>query len=265
MPEYNLLALDIDGTIMDKNFDISARMKSAIKKSIEKGIKVVLATGRMYCATVDIAKELGIQTPLLTYQGALVKDLPGKVFEHLYLEEIGARGITEDLRNLDVQINAYINDELIVEEARPALVDYTGKRHIPYTKVPSFDILETFNPTKLLAIDYDEKKLEKVRKILEEKYGQDFYITKSTPYFCEIANKKISKGKAIAKLADGWGIDAGSIMAIGDQENDIEMFRSAGLAVAMGNAPDIVKSSANAVTDDVDNDGAAKIIEECVL
>ena len=104
-----------------------------------------------------------------------------------------------------------------------------------------------------------------MRNYLAERYAEDFYITKSTPYFCEITNKNVSKGKSITKLAKKWGIEKSQIMAIGNQENDVEMFHHVGLSVAMGNAPAHVKEFAKIETDKVSEDGAAKAIEKYIL
>ena len=262
-----MVALDIDGTIMNSRFEISERVQNTIKKALKAGIYVVLATGRMYSATVPIASGLGITTPLITYQGSMVREFRNSdeiLLHHVVSAELSKRLISE-LRKFNAQINIYLDDELFVEDESHILVEYARRRHIVYHKVESFDKVVGLKPTKILAIENNPQKATEMRDYLRGVFPQDLYITKSTPYYCEIVNSKASKGKAIHFLADRWGIKGDEIMAIGDQDNDKEMLSAAGLSVAMGNGDDGLKKLANYVTDTVDNDGAALAIEKFIL
>ena len=116
----------------------------------------------------------------------------------------------------------------------------------------------------MLAIDTNPKKIESLQKQLAEKYAKDLYIIRSTPNFCEISNPEATKGNAIRFLAELWGIKHEEIMAIGDQDNDIEMLKAAGIAVAMGNGTDSLKKVADYVTDSVENDGVVKAIQKFI-
>jgi len=265
--QIKLIALDIDGTIMKKDFSISDTVRSTIKKAIDSDVKVVLATGRMYSATVPIANELGIQTPLITYQGALVRNFynSDEILLHHTIDADLFCQVISDIRNFQAQINVYLDDELFVEDEKAILKEYAVKRHIVYHKVNSFDKVAAFNPTKIIAMDDDVKKVDTIRDKLKKKYENSLYVTKSTPFYCEFVNKKASKGNAILFLAKKWGIKQSEIMVIGDQDNDKEMLSVAGLAVAMGNSTDGLKEIADFITDTVDNDGAAAAIEKFVF
>jgi Cof subfamily protein (haloacid dehalogenase superfamily) len=262
-----LIALDIDGTIMDKNFHISEQVKAAIKKAIAKNIYVVLATGRMYSATVPVAKELGLKTPLILYQGSLIQEFynSDKVLLHHSLSKEHALSVVKDLRDYDIQINAYLNDNLYAEEISPILNEYSSKRDIPVFKVDNFDALSDFEPTKLLGLDYNTDLVEKIKNELKEKYKGIINITKSTQHFCEFVNKKCSKATSLLFLAEKWEINPSEIMAIGDQDNDKEMLEIAGFGVAMGNGDKKLQEIADFVTDTVDNNGAAIAIERFAL
>lgn len=265
--EIKLIALDIDGTILDKNFSISEKVKSAIKNAIDKGIYVLLATGRMYSATVPIALELGIKTPLVVYQGSLVQEFyeSRDILMHHTVPLKYTMEIIKDLRNYGVQINAYINDNLYAENISPILEEYCSKRNIPVCKLNKFEEIENLEPTKLMGIDYNTNLVDEIRNQLKKKYRGTINVSKSTQYFCEFVNSNCSKANSILFLAEKFGVDKSQIMAIGDQDNDKEMLEIAEIAVAMGNGDEELKKIADFVTDTVENDGAALAIERFAL
>lgn len=265
--KIKMAVFDIDGTIMSSNFTMSAKTKSSIVKAIDKGVKVVLATGRMYGATVPIASELGIKTPLITYQGSLVKEYCNSddILLHYSILPDLSREVIADIRAFGFQINVYLDDELFIEDESYILVEYAKKRHITFHKIDSFDKVVNLKPTKILAISLDEQKTTELRDFLRKKYSNTLFISKSTPFYCEIVNKKASKGKAIKFLSNLWGIKKEEIMAVGDQDNDIDMFETAGLCVAMGNGTEELKNAANYITESVENDGVALAIDKFIL
>ena len=262
-PPIKLIALDIDGTILNKNFELSLMVKSSLQNAIKRGLKVVLATGRMHSATVPVAEEIGIKTPLITYQGALIKEYlnSNDVILHQPVPDSLARLVLEELRTFDIQTNLYIDDILYTEQENDILSEYAVKRFVKYNKIDSFDEFETLNTTKILAISRTENETDKLICHLNKKFNTQLYITKSMPEYCEISDIKVSKGNAIVHLASRWGINPSEIMVAGDGENDIEMLKVAGMAVAMGNASDIVKKEAHIIAESVDNDGIATIID----
>jgi hypothetical protein len=252
---------------MDKNFNISAQVKKTIQKAIDKGIYVLIGTGRMYSATVPIAKHLGLKTPLIVYQGSLIREFYRSdeiLMHHTLPSEVSLRVIS-DLRQYGVQINVYLDDNLYVESESAILEQYASKRNVPLYKVTNFDTIGKFEPTKILGLDYDTDLIDKVRNELKEKYKGLINITKSTPNFCEFVNNKCSKANSILYLAKKWGIGQSQIMAIGDQENDREMLEIAEIGVAMGNGDEKLQEIADYVTNTVDNNGAALAIEKFIL
>lgn len=265
--EIKLIALDIDGTIMNKQFQISDKTKTVILKAINSGIYVVLATGRMYSATVPIAQDLGIKTPLITYQGSLIKEFysSDKVLLNYNISTHHSKNIIDELRKFDAQINVYMNDELYVEKESDILTEYAQKRYIKYHKVNSFDDIQNLNPVKILAINNTSSKTTEMKNHLEKKYCEALNIVKSTHLYCEIINNLASKGNALLHLAKMWGIKQSEIMAIGDQDNDKDMLATAGFPVAMENGDECLKQLAKYITCTVDNDGAAKAIEKFAL
>lgn len=258
-----MVATDIDGTILGGDFEFKPSVKNCIKKLQEKGIKVVLVTGRMHCASEKIAEELGVTTPVISYQGGLVKEICGKqnTLYHCHLNTKRAHEIIKWAQSNNIHINLYMDDILYVEKDDEIIKRYTKARFIDY-KVCPFDSLEIKNVNKILAIDYtNPEKVTGWINELRETYP-DLYIVKSTPYFCEIAEKKATKGCAVEFLQNLWGIEKEETLAIGDQDNDIELLKSAGIKVAMGNASESLKACADYITEHVDNDGWVKAVEK---
>lgn len=261
-----MLVLDIDGTIFKKDYAATQRVKDTIKALVANGIKVVLCTGRMYAATKCIAKELGIVTPVICYQGGLVKEFcdSDKTLLENTMDTALARDVINELKRRNVFFNLYINDILMVEADSPLIRQYVDARNIEYKVIGNSDKLDLTGLNKILAIDDDTELIKNLQKDLEQKYKNKLYVIRSTPRFCEFSSPEATKGNAVRFLADRWGIKKEEIMACGDQDNDIEMLLAAGTKVAMGNASESLKKIADYVTDTVDNDGVSKAVEKFI-
>lgn len=259
-----MVATDIDGTIVKWDTGFSDNVRSCIKKMTAQGIKVVLVTGRMHCATAPIAIELRLTTPIVSYQGGLIKDFSGKTLYQENLPEDYAKKIINWARKNNVHLNLYLDDKLYVEKDNDFVKRYTDGKFVTYN-VCSFDDLDIHNVNKLLAIDYNDA--ERVTGWVEELHRTypDLYIVKSTPYFCEIGSPNAKKSRGVEFLAKEWGIKQEEILTIGDQDNDIELLKSGGIKVAMGNATPELKACADFITDTVENDGFVKAMEKFVF
>ena len=258
-----MVATDIDGTILGKTFIFTQGVKDCIKKLSSSGVKVVLVTGRMHPATLPVAKELELDTPIISYQGGLVKEQDGKILYEKTLDCGKALEIIYWAKQNDIHLNLYMNDELFVEQDNEAVRRYTAERDIPYT-VCKLDEIELKNINKILAIDFnDAERVTGWINYLREEYP-DLYVVKSTPYFCEISNTKARKSYAVEFLRKYWGFSKSEVLSIGDQNNDIELLKSGGIKVAMGNGTPEIKEIANFITDSVDNDGFVYAMEKFV-
>lgn len=258
-----LVVTDIDGTIYTPEKGITNEVKHCIQNLTQKGVHVAIATGRTYGSAKWIADNVGIECPLICYQGGLVKTYEGNIIDVKYLNEKIAREIIEDFRKRNIHLNVYIEDKLYVEEDDDYIKDYIGDKGIDYYKVDSFDELDFSKLNKMLAINYDSKFIDELIDELQKRYPQ-IYVVKSFAYFCEIANKEATKGNAIKILADLYGITTDEVLAIGDNNNDIEMVETAGVGVAMGNGTEEIKKRADFVTDNVEHNGFVKAIDRFV-
>lgn len=262
-----MIATDIDGTILNWELGgFTPAVKNCINKLSQAGIKVVLVTGRMHESARVMADELNLKTPIVSYQGGLIKDNceNGKVYYRKDLDTQKAKEIIDWAKKNKIHINLYMDDILYVENDNEIVKKYTSIRYVNY-KVCSFDSLELKNINKVLAIDYDNaEKVTEWVNYLSEKYP-DLYIVKSTPYFCEISNIEAKKSNAVDFLREYWGIKKEEVLTIGDQNNDIELLKAGGIKVAMGNGTPELKEYADFITDTVSNDGFVKAVEKFVI
>lgn len=259
--KIKLVATDIDGTLVKWDTSVSDGVKDCIKKLQENGVKVVLVTGRMHCATKHLRDELGLNSPVVSYQGGLIKDSDGKTLYQENLDSDYAKEIINWAHKNGVHLNLYIDDKLYVEKDDDCVKRYTDGKFVPYTVCP-FESLKIENVNKILAIDYGNA--ERVTGWISELQAKfpELYIVKSTPFFCEIGSPMAKKSLGVEFLAKHWNLSQDEILTIGDQNNDIELLKAGGVKVAMGNATPELKECANYITDSVENDGFVKAIEK---
>ncbi len=259
-----MVVTDIDGTIADKDANISNNVRESISKLIKKGVKVVLATGRMFRATYPVLVDLELNTPIISYQGGFVKEYYGeqKVLYSKYTDVSLAHEVIDYFREKNVHINVYVNDVLFVENDDEYIKKYVENRNIVYTVVDNLKTVNMNGLHKVLGIDKDPEKIIAVTKELKEKYKNDLYIIRSTPYFCEVSNPEASKASALSFLRNYWGLKKEEVLAIGDQDNDIDMIEEAGVGVAMGNGTPAIKKSADFITKSIDEEGFSYAMEK---
>ncbi len=265
MSKIKMVATDIDGTILKHNGEFNPKVLECLKNLDKLGVKVVLVTGRMNRSAKKIANIIGINSPVVSFQGALVcENTPHEKI--LYERDIPndiAKKILNWGKNEHVHMNLYMNDNLFVEAENEFTKKYVDYQKIPFTIKP-FDELEINNVNKILLIDYnDAEKIDRLTNYLKKEYPE-LFICKSTDFFCEICHKEATKGDGLRFLQNLYGISKEETLTIGDHNNDIELLQSGGVKVAMGNATDELKAIADYVTDTVDNDGFAKAIEKFV-
>ncbi|MHB1167151.1 MAG: Cof-type HAD-IIB family hydrolase [Carboxydocellales bacterium] len=261
MNRYKLIAIDLDDTLLNSQLKISPRSKALIQQLRAQGVVVTLSTGRMFLSSRPIAMELALDIPLITYQGALVKNcLSGETLIHRTLAIEYSREIINIAREKQFHLNLYLEDQLYMEELSPEGEAYARLAGVPVCLVPDLTLL-TGEPTKLLLIG-EETSLDQLQAVLKPHFAGTVHITKSKPYFLEFTHPLANKGDALAELAKHYGIAQEETMAIGDSFNDLEMLAYAGLGVAMGNARQEIKDRADYVTATNEQDGVAEALQK---
>lgn len=254
--KYELVALDIDGTILNSAMEITDETKRAIKMCVSKGIKVVLSSGRYYDSIKAYTKDLNIGGEQITLNGAVIKEAKtGRNLEEFVIPKDDYNGLIDKLQNLPYSTLVFTADKYYKIEDNEEL----GKVEI--LTGPKGDMISSFkqvvNPIKILLIIQEEQEIKRAQELLQD----DKYLVIRTGYNnIEIVRRDVSKGRALKIIADKYNIKRENILAIGDSENDIEMIKYAGMGIAMGNAYEHVKEISDAVTDTCDEDGVAKAI-----
>lgn len=260
-----LIASDLDGTLLNNACFITERTKEAIRKAREKGVLFTFATGRMFRSALPFALELGIDLPLITYEGALVKSPTTKeVLYHCPLPVEWAKEVIAVGDREKLSINVYLDDAIYIHRETQEIHDYCRTVKVPFTKVDDLQSFLDRDPDKVIYIG-EEEKLVTLWRELENKFKQQVHITRSTLHFLEFTNPQATKGYGINVLSRSLGIKKEEIMAFGDNFNDLPLLQSAGMAVAMGNATDELKQVADYITLPNNEDGVAKAIEKFVL
>lgn len=263
--KFELVAIDLDGTLLGPDNEVSPRVEEALRSVQAAGVRVTIATGRMFTSARRFAEQFGIETPLICYQGAQIRHpVTGEIVsETLVPREIALDVIRYCQRN-SYHVNAFRGDTVFMEELTPAGEFYLGLSGVEATFVPD---LAAWLPGDLLklVIVTDEPTTVTIIDELTEQFGSRLNVTRSYPIFAETISPDASKGRALRSLAAHIGVPIERVMGIGDNLNDLDLVTAAGFGVAMGNGAPEVKARADYVTDDVENDGVATALEKLIL
>ena len=266
---YKLIALDMDGTLLRKDKTISERTKKAIKDAKEKGVTVVLATGRPIDGVTRYLEELdmyGENDYVLSYNGGLVlKTRSREVICKIGLNGEDLHYIYELSKKLGVNIHAFSEEKGLITPKNSKYTEVEATINNININIEDFSKIENDHSIiKIMMVD-EEEILQKAVDNLPKEVYEKYTVVRSTPYFLEFLNKEVNKGVGVEMLAKHMGITLDQVITMGDAGNDLHMIECAGMGVAMGNAFEEVKEAANYITDTNENDGVAKAIEYLVL
>lgn len=262
-----LFVTDIDGTLIPAGTSkVPAQNVAAVQAMIRAGVKVVIATGRMYRAALPIAKQLGVAVPIIAYNGALIKSSSGEVLNERYMDEASVLELIKFFEERGRHIQSYSNDELYVAKKNRYVEFYEDSQRVKAV-VAGWDGLRgrVKGVTKLLSISDNPDELADSMNEVRKNFGAAVEVTRSHVMFAEFMKGGVSKAGAIKILAEKFGVDNAEILAIGDSENDLAMITSVGCGVAMGNAVPAVKAACPRITDTCENFGFAKAVQDYVL
>jgi Cof subfamily protein (haloacid dehalogenase superfamily) len=274
MPKYRLLAVDIDGTLVNSNHELTEATRTALLRAKRAGVEIVLASGRRYSRILPLVEPLELNVPLVTASGALVK----RAADHatMYRAAFGPGALErclgvialhghEAVLYADTYDQGYDFYCASTESRSPLLAEFFERntgfgQQLPHLMThPPEGIFAGFamgTRDEMLAL-----KSELARRLPGELYVHVLRSPRYTGYMCEIAPYGVSKWTAIERLARQWGIRPDEICAAGDDVNDIPMIAAAGLGVAMGNALDEVKAAADRIAPHHDDDGLVAVVD----
>ncbi len=222
---------------------------------------MIVATGRMFRSVRPYVLDAGLRDPVVCYQGAVVAEPEsGRFLRHEPIPLDPAREAIAAVEGEGFGLNTYVGDELYVAAETAEARRYAEFQHIPIHVVgPLLDWLAE-PPTKLVVIG-DPGELDVLEAQLKDRFGRRLYISKSLPYFLELAAPGVTKGSGLAFVAEKLGFTAEETIAFGDGENDVELLEWAGTAVAVANAHPRALAAADVVAPSVDEEGVAQVIE----
>ena len=264
-----LIAIDLDGTLLDDNKNISLENKEAIRKCKEQGIKVVIATGRPINGVLPILRELSLTSNddyVITYNGAKVFNVGTK--HNIFTSTVDGNAcmaIYNESRRLGLHYHAFReNEELITVDHNP-YTDIEARINGVIDHVYDFSLIKPQDKfIKIMLVDSKENIDAAIPRVLDE-YKKKFTMVRSSDIFLEFLNPNTSKGLALEVLCKHLGIKRDEAMAIGDAGNDLPMILKAGIGVAMENSSADVKLKADYITESNLNSGVAKAIEKFAL
>ncbi|HEY6270399.1 MAG TPA: Cof-type HAD-IIB family hydrolase [Terriglobales bacterium] len=273
-----VLAVDIDGTLTDPQFHVSARNVAALRAAHDAGIQVILATGRRHDYALPIARDLGFPVLLVSSNGALVRDANG---ETLFSGRLAASTARKLIRHMyEYRAHAVLtfdrpsgpgNDSLVLESVDE--LSQTVSRWLevnrPYIKVvaPLEEAIQNEDPLQAMYCGRVAVMEVAERRLAQADFLDEITILK-TQYdhrdlcILDVLTSNCSKGHALRRWAEQKGIAREHIMAIGDNYNDLEMLEFAGLPVVMGNASQHLKQNGWWVTASNQDHGVAVAVEQ---
>ncbi|MDD2502346.1 MAG: Cof-type HAD-IIB family hydrolase [Clostridia bacterium] len=262
---YSLIAVDLDDSLLGSDLKISKNDKGALFAAREKGVQITIATGRMLDSAMPFIKEMEIDIPVITYQGAFIKDIQtGKTLVRKSVPMEYAHSIIDECKNKNLHIQAYSDSSYFFEQENQYSRYYHKMSGVKGKEAGNLKQFLEEEPIKLLIIA-EPSIIQEHMKYFQKLFGDKLQVLISRPHYLEFTNGEATKGKALSKLGSMLGISGEETIAIGDSFNDISMIEYAGLGVAMGNAPDEVKSFAQYITRSNDEGGVADVVERFII
>lgn len=265
MNKPELIAFDLDDTLLRDDGTISERTLHDLHRLAKEGIITVIATGRMYATAKPYADLLALpDMPLILFSGALIQKISGeKLYEKTLSPELTAQ-INKAAFRHGWTAQTYINDTLYVREKNSFVESYERHTGICAVETGTIDKIPRQGADKIL-IHGRADELPAVKAYLSKVTGQEAELLFSRPEYLEIMAAGTSKGRALEAVCDYYKIDVSRAMAFGNGQNDTEMLKKAGFSVAVANSAYEVKKVADFVTESNNEDGVAVALERFVL
>jgi hypothetical protein len=261
MKKIRLIALDLDGTLLDDEKSIPPENREALKEASDRGILIAIASGRMTPRIEPIERLLGIDCVIIAYNGGKViapRKAGRAVLAHRPVPAKIAEVFIRFSRERGHLLNFYHEDVLYAEDGpsrRPFMEIYVSRTGAEYCLEGDLSRFFGVSPTKLILLA-DPPERDRLYGEFRARFAAEASILKSDPEYLEIMAPGVDKGSALEEIAGYYGIGMDEVLAIGDADNDVRMLSLAGLGVAVSNGGAHVKAAAKVVTQRTNNEGA---------
>lgn len=288
---YKLIAIDLDGTMLNKYGIITQNTKDVIKKVQEKGIEVIIASGRTINSVKNFSKEINSENYFISGNGAITYDIKNdKILYENVLSKNKAQQVIKICEENSIYYSVYTENGIITKNLNYNTLYYykenlnkeeKEKTHINIVQ-DVYNYIEEKDEKilKIMICDNNQlvfksilKKIKEITdiEILDVSHMSRKLIKQGTEeialeyFYTEITSKNVDKWNALEMLIEMLNITKEEVITIGDNANDVKMIQNAGLGVAMGESAPYIKEQANIVTESNDNDGVAKILQQYLL
>lgn len=275
--KYKLLAIDMDGTFLDGEHKPTEKNYRAVRKAAELGMKVVICSGRIPGALKMFVDNMPKSQPIIAGNGSIILDSNHKEIFNKYLDEETVVDIVSILRSDYEKVYYHIMDKDIVysEKIGKIVTDFfinlnlslPRKHRMEFRLIPDSLKYIKENRVKTLKLEIHEEDIDLLKEIKEKLLEiPNIEIVSSGYSSIEITKKGLNKGNALELLAKHYGYSLDECIAVGNDENDIEMIKKVGLGIAVSNANDKAKKVADYITEnDNDNNAVAEVVEKFIL
>jgi Cof subfamily protein (haloacid dehalogenase superfamily) len=263
--KISLVLADVDGTLLTEEKVLTTRARNAVRRLQGAGIRFAITSGRPPRGMAMLFDPLDLGTPIAGFNGGLFVKRDLTILEQRTVPADVARQAINLIR--DHGLDAWIycgNDWLITRYDAPHVAREAWTVKFEPKVVPDFDE-HLDRVAKIVGVSDDHARVQRCEADAQAMFGQRATANRSQPYYLDVTNKDANKGAVVDYLSRHMGIPTDEIATIGDQPNDVLMFKRSGLSIAMGNASDEVKARARAVTDSYNDEGFAKAMERFVL
>lgn len=263
--KISLVLADVDGTLVTEQKVLTQRAQDAVRALQRAGIRFAITSGRPPLGMAMLIAPLELDTPIAGFNGGLFVDRDLTILAQRTVPADVGRQAIDLIRDHGLDAWVYSgNDWLITRSGAPHVAREAWTVKFEPKVVTDFGDL-THQATKIVGVSDDHEQVRRCESDAQRAFGQLATANRSQPYYLDITNRDANKGAVVEYLSHHLGVPVGQIATIGDQPNDVLMFKQSGFSIAMGNASDEVKAQATAVTDSYNDEGFAKAMERFVL
>ena len=264
-PTISLVLADVDGTLVTRDKVLTERAVRAVRRLRERGIRFAITSGRPPRGMGMLIEPLDIVEPIAGFNGGLFVRPDLTIIEARTLSRAAADKAVRILRDHAVDVWVYSGEDWLVRDAKAPHVD-RERWTVRFAPTVTDDLDRALDhAVKIVGVSDDLELMKRVEKATQDGLGGDASAARSQPYYLDVTHPEANKGGVVLSLERMLGVKASEVATLGDQPNDVLMFRKSGLSIAMGQAADEVKQAATHVSDSVEDEGFAKGIERYVL